>query len=88
MLPDEEGRKLTGKQLLAVLDEACKKGTVVISDDFSGYKILDKKTAKKFVHLAVNHSLGQYSTGDGVDTNGIENFGQFSKGCIMGRITA
>jgi len=74
MLPDEEGKKLTGKQLLAVLDEACKKGTKVISDDFSGYRILEKKTAKGFTHLTVNHSLGQYSAGDGVDTNGIENF--------------
>ena len=63
MLPNEEGRKLTGKQLLAVLDEACKKGATVISDDLSSYKILDKKTAKKFVHLTVNHSKGQYSAG-------------------------
>jgi transposase-like protein len=74
MLPNEEGRKLTGKQLLAVLDEACKKGTTVISDDLSSYKILDKKTAKNFAHLTVNHSKGQYSAGGGVDTNGIENF--------------
>jgi len=74
MLPNEEGKKLTGKQLLAVLDDACKKGAIVISDDLSSYKILDKKTAKKFIHLTVNHSKGQYSAGGGVDTNGIENF--------------
>jgi hypothetical protein len=43
MLPNEEGKKLSGKQLLAVLDETCKEGTIVISDDFKGYKILDKK---------------------------------------------
>jgi transposase-like protein len=74
MLPNEKGQKLTGKQLLAVLDESCKDGTTVISDDFSGYNILDKKHANNFVHLSVNHSIGQFSNGKGVHTNGIENF--------------
>jgi hypothetical protein len=41
-LPNETGQKLTGKQLLSVLDEVCADGTTVISDDFSGYNILDK----------------------------------------------
>jgi hypothetical protein len=46
----------------------------VISDDFSGYNILDKKTKNKYLHFSVNHSLGQYSAGNGIDTNGIESF--------------
>jgi hypothetical protein len=35
-LLNEKGQKLTGKQLLPVLDEACADGTTVVSDDFSG----------------------------------------------------
>ncbi|MDR0539346.1 MAG: IS1595 family transposase [Spirochaetaceae bacterium] len=74
MLPDEEGKKLTGKQLLSVLDTVCKDGTTVASDDFSGYNILDKKTKKNYIHVSVNHSAGQYSAGNGIHTNGIEGF--------------
>jgi transposase-like protein len=74
MLPDEKGQKLTGKQLLTVLDEACKDGTTVISDDFNGYNILDKTHANNFIHFSVNHSAGQFSNGKGIHTNGIENF--------------
>jgi transposase-like protein len=40
MLPNGEGKKLTGKQLLSVLDEVCKEGTTIVSDDFSGYNRL------------------------------------------------
>ena len=73
-LPNEQGQKLTGKQLLKVIEKVCKDGTTVISDDFSGYGILDRKNVKQFVHLTVNHSLGQFSAGNGVHTNNIENF--------------
>jgi transposase-like protein len=74
MLPNKEGKKLSGKQLLSILDEVCKEGTAVISDDFSSYKILDKETEKKYIHFSVNHSQGQYSAGNGIHTNGIEGF--------------
>jgi transposase-like protein len=74
MLPNEEGKKLSGKQLLSVLDEVCKEETTVASDDVSGYNILDKKTEKKYIHVSVNHSMGQYSAGNGIHTNGIESF--------------
>jgi transposase-like protein len=73
MLPDGEGKKLTGKQLLSVLDAVCKKRTTVATDDFSGYNILDKKTENNYIHISVNHSLGQYVNG-GIHTNGMENF--------------
>jgi len=43
-LPNEKGQKLTGKQLMDILDQVCKEGTTVASDDFSGYCILDKET--------------------------------------------
>lgn len=64
------GQRLTGKQLLAVIETVCKEGATVATDDFSGYKILDK--GNKFIHVTVNHSLGQFSAGNGVHTNGIE----------------
>jgi transposase-like protein len=80
--PNKYGKKLTGKQLLNVLDKVCKDkyedqngyehNTTVVSDEFKGYNILDKKT--QFVHLSVNHSLGQFSNGNGIHTNGIEGF--------------
>jgi transposase-like protein len=71
-LPNAAGQKLTGKQLLAILDAVCKDDTTVISDDFGGYNILDKE-ASKFVHLSVNHSAGQFAMGK-IHTNNIENF--------------
>ena len=74
MLANEEGKKLSGKQLLNVLDEVCKEKTTVVSDDFVGYNILNGKTKNEYVHFSVNHSLGQYSAGKGIHTNNIENF--------------
>jgi transposase-like protein len=73
-LPDKDGKKLTSMQLLGMLDKACKDDTTVISDDFKGYNILDKETPNNFYHFTVNHSLGQYSAGNGIHTNGIEGF--------------
>ena len=73
-LPNEKGQKLSGKQLLAILDKVCKEGTTVASDDFSGYFILNHKTENNFVHVTVNHSMGQFSAGNGIHTNNIENF--------------
>jgi hypothetical protein len=49
-------------------------GTTVVSDDFSGYNVLDKNLPNGFTHLTVNHSAGQFSEGNGIHTNGIENF--------------
>jgi transposase-like protein len=74
MLPDDEGKKLSGPQLLEVLDKVCTEGTTVISDDFSGYKILDKPGVTRYTHFTVNHSRGEYSAGGGIHTNGIESF--------------
>jgi transposase-like protein len=81
-LPNEKGQKLTGKQLLSVIEKVSINGTTVISDDFAGYKILDDK--EHFIHLTVCHSLGWYSAGKGVDTNGIENFWSMLKRGILG----
>jgi transposase-like protein len=73
-LPNEAGQKLTGKQLLSVIEEATADGTLVVTDDLNSYNILDRECRDRFVHLTVNHSLGQYSDGKGGHTNNIENW--------------
>jgi len=75
MVPDENGRKLTGKQLLEVLENACKSGTIVITDDFRSYGILDKQDSQ-YQHESVNHSKGEYCNykAKWIHTNSIENF--------------
>jgi hypothetical protein len=72
MLANKEGKKVSGKQALSVLDEVCKERTTVASDGFMGYKILVKRTEKKYIRISVNHSLGEFSAGNGIHTNGIE----------------
>jgi transcription elongation factor Elf1 len=46
MNPDEDGKKITGKQLQENIDKYCKDGALIITDDFSGYKFLDKPNEK------------------------------------------
>jgi transposase-like protein len=84
MLPDEKGKKLSGDQLLSILDHSCKKDTTVMTDEFTGYKILDKYTDNNYKHYSVNHSQEEYSTGNGVHVNGIENFWSKLKRGIYG----
>ncbi|MHB9293045.1 hypothetical protein Holit_02162 [Hollandina sp. SP2] len=74
MLPDVEGKWLSGKQLYAILDPVCKEGTTVATDAFRRYGILDRKTENKFVHMKMNHSPGQFSAGNDVHPNNIEIF--------------
>ena len=50
-LPNKEGKKLSGKQLLKILDDVCKKDTTVMTDQFTSYGILDGKTNKDFIHI-------------------------------------
>lgn len=74
MFPNENGKCLSGKQLFRILAESCKNDTIVMTDEFKGYNILDTKNNKNFVRLRVNHSLHEYSNCNGVHTNGIEGF--------------
>jgi transposase-like protein len=71
MLPNEKGEKLTGKQLVEVINAKCIEGITIMTDEFKGYNRLEKEG---YVHYKVNHKLGQFSAGDGIHTNGIENF--------------
>jgi transposase-like protein len=83
-LPNKKGQKLTGKQLLNILDAVCKEDTTVMTDDFKGYNILNKTTSKNYFRLFVNHSARQFSTGNGIHTNGIESFWAILKRGIYG----
>ena len=86
VFPDKNGKKLTGKQLFNVLDTVCKDKTTVFTDDYCGYGFLDDETRnpRKYVHIVVNHSVGQYSAAPGINTNGIESFWAILKRGILG----
>jgi transposase-like protein len=47
-LPDKEGKKLSGKQLLKILADVTKEGATVITDGLTSYNILDAKRANTF----------------------------------------
>jgi transposase-like protein len=82
---NENEKRLTGPQLLGVIKEVCTEGTTIMTDQYSGYKILDKKRQqKKYGHETVNHKKGQYYAGNGIHTNGIENFWSVFKRGIIG----
>lgn len=68
-LPNKEGKKLTGKQLLEILREAVKDDVIAITDEFRGYNILDKTNN---IHLRIDHTK-EYANGD-IHTNNIESF--------------
>ena len=53
-MPNKEGKKLSGKQLLSILDEVCKKNTTVMTDQLSSYGILDGKTDKNSYHIKID----------------------------------
>lgn len=85
-LPNEEGKKLTGKQLFNILDSVCKKDATVLTDDFRGYNFMNHKNTNKnnYYRISVNHSESIYSLGNGLHTNGIESFWALLKRGILG----
>ena len=80
---NDEGKQLTGKQLFNVLKKVCKDGTTVMTDQYSGYNILDKENEKNFIRVKVDHSV-LYSLGKGMHTNGIESFWAIVKRGVYG----
>jgi len=78
-LPNRDGQKLSGIQLLSILNDVCKKNATVISDEFKGYNIL-KNT--EYVHLVIDHSKGFCK--DFIHTNNIESFWATLKRGIYG----
>ena len=83
-LPNKEGKCLSGKQLFKILDKVCKDSTTVMTDDFRGYNFLDHKNSRNFVRISVNHSMGEFSKGNGIHTNGIESFWAVLKRGVYG----
>lgn len=81
MIKNNEGKKLTGKQLLDVLNQVITQDSVIISDEFKGYNILDKKT--NHIHLRVDHTKEYVAEGN-IHTNNIENFWGTIKRGILG----
>ena len=80
---NDEGKQLSGKQLFAVLKKVCKGNNTVMTDQFSGYNILDKENECNFVRLKIDHTV-TYSLGDGIHTNGIESFWAILKRGVYG----
>jgi transposase-like protein len=77
--PNKEGQKLTGKQLLSIINEVVKKPLTIMTDEFKGYNILGKT---KHIHLRINHKEA-FANG-GVHTNNIESFWATLKRGIIG----
>ena len=78
-LPNEDNKALTGKQLLAVLEEVCKRKSIIVTDEFRGYNILKHTNHEHFI---VDHSY-QYANGE-IHTNNIESFWATLKRGIIG----
>ena len=81
MIKNKEGKKLTGKQLLGVLNQVVIQDSTIISDEFKGYNILSKKTSH--IHLRVDHTK-EFVAENGAHTNNIENFWGTLKRGILG----
>lgn len=80
--PNKEGKRLSGKQLFDIVKSVCKSGTTVMTDDFVGYNALNRSS--EYTRISVNHSIGEYSLGDGKHSNGIESFWSLLKRGIYG----
>ncbi len=78
-LPNKEGKKLSGNQLLGILNEICKNNATVITDEFTGYSILRKT---KYIHLVIDHTKGFVN--DFIHTNNVESFWAILKRGVYG----
>jgi transposase-like protein len=65
---NKDGKQLSGKQLFSVLNKVCKDNTTVMTDQFSGYNILDKENDKNFIRLQVDHNV-MFSMGNEIHTS-------------------
>ena len=81
-MPNKDGKKLTAKQLMDILNTVSKQdnNNTVITDEFRSY---DPLARNNFVHLRIDHTKA-FSQGDGVHTNNIESFWATLKRGIYG----
>jgi len=78
-LPNKMKEKLSGKQLFAIIDKVVKKSAAHMTDEFTGYRILDKAHR---LHLVIDHRQGFVNVD--IHTNGIESFWALLKRGIVG----
>ena len=76
---NKKGQKLTGKQLIGILNQICKGNNIVISDEFTGYNAL-KNT--NYIHLMIDHTK-MFADGD-IHTNTVEGFFALFKRGVYG----
>ncbi|MHB1313945.1 MAG: IS1595 family transposase [Christensenellales bacterium] len=71
-MPNKQGKRLTAKQLMDVLNAVSKQQNhnVVISDEYTSYLPLKKNN---FIHLKIDHQQA-FSDHEGKHTNNIESF--------------
>jgi len=79
-MPNREGKKLTGKQLFKIIDKVVKKSAIHMTDELSGYRILDK-TGR--THFVIDHTKGFVNSGF-IHTNSMESFWANMKRGIIG----
>ncbi len=78
--PNKRGQKLTGRQLIDIINQVCKgKNVTVISDEFTGYEKL-KNT--DYIHLKIDRTK-TFVDGD-IHTNTIESFWAIVKRAFYG----
>jgi transposase-like protein len=90
---DAKGERLTGEQLLSEFEIKCKSGTDIITDEYPGYIMLEKRPKvdlsllddsdappPSYGHHTVCHKTGRFTAGPGIHTNGIEGFWSRLKG--------
>jgi transposase-like protein len=76
---NKHGKKLSGNQLLSILDKTVEGDSIIVTDKFSGYNIF-KNT--DHLHLTLDHTKG-YSNGD-IYVNNIESFWAILKRGVYG----
>ncbi|WP_025177037.1 IS1595 family transposase [Leptospira kirschneri] len=79
-LPNKIGQKLTGKQLLNILEKVATKDSTIMTDEFRGYNILNRRG---YEHQRINHSKYQYSF-NGINVNTVEGFWSIFKRGLVG----
>ncbi|MHB8276622.1 MAG: transposase [Candidatus Humimicrobiaceae bacterium] len=68
-LTNNKGQKLTGKQLIDILNSVCRGKNIVITDEFRSYY---KLRNTDYIHLKIDHT--KMFVGGDIHTNTVESF--------------
>jgi transposase-like protein len=77
---NKDGKKLSGKQLMKIIEDNLLPNSTIITDEFSGYNRLNR--SNKYSHHVIDHSK-DYCIGN-IHTNNIESFWATLKRGIYG----